>query len=479
MKLSTFLLLLVLVVVTSSVATVVEATSETETETAAAATAVEGSCNAAYDAEGNVVEGDCDADAGSENDDIDGDNDEDGDEDKPDFSKYDCNDMNKECDSWAGQGECDANPKYMLQYCRRSCEVCPDQIEAELARQRALENMSEDDLKHGLDMGVKQDLVVPTFNVFEENSVARISKSRQFMKDDPVQNKELRELAQNTHAQCTAWAIAGECEKNPAYMITKCCPACMTCNQLSIEGRCPVDPDAKQAWQPGDLNKMFERLANEPYLSKYDVNVLSRDPWVITMDNVLTAEEAEILIELGANEGYVRSSDVGKRLADGTFDSKVSDFRTSYNAWCQDDCYRDPVTTRVIERISNLTGIDDTNSEYLQMLKYEPGQYYKAHHDYIVHNRDRQQGVRILTVFLYLNDVEEGGGTNFDTLDITVEPKTGRALLWPSVLDDEPHEKDGRTTHQALPVIAGVKYGANAWFHQYDFKGAHKRGCTA
>ena len=99
----------------------------------------------------------------------------------------------------------------MLQFCRRSCEVCPDQIEAELARQRALENMSEEELKHGLDMGVKQDLVVPTFNVFEEKSVARISKSRQFMKDNPIANKELRELAKNTHAQCTAWAIAGEC----------------------------------------------------------------------------------------------------------------------------------------------------------------------------------------------------------------------------------------------------------------------------
>jgi 2OG-Fe(II) oxygenase superfamily len=88
---------------------------------------------------------------------------------------------------------------------------------------------------------------------------------------------------------------------------------------------------------------------------------------------------------------------------------------------------------------------------------------YKAHHDYIIHNRDRQQGVRILTVFLYLNDVEAGGGTNFDRLSITVEPKRGRVLLWPSVLDDKPHEKDGRTTHQALPVEAGVKYGANAW----------------
>jgi prolyl 4-hydroxylase len=87
----------------------------------------------------------------------------------------------------------------------------------------------------------------------------------------------------------------------------------------------------------------------------------------------------------------------------------------------------------------------------------------KSHHDYIAHNIDRQQGVRILTVFLYLNDVEAGGGTHFNRLNITVMPKQGRALLWPSVLNHRPHDKDPRTFHEALPVEAGVKYGANAW----------------
>jgi prolyl 4-hydroxylase len=78
--------------------------------------------------------------------------------------------------------------------------------------------------------------------------------------------------------------------------------------------------------------------------------------------------------------------------------------------------------------------------------------------------------VRILHVtgFLYLSDVEEGGGTNFPSLDLTVEPKRGRALLWQSVLDEDPHDFDPRTYHQALPVIHGIKYGANAWFHQRD-----------
>lgn len=99
----------------------------------------------------------------------------------------------------------------------------------------------------------------------------------------------------------------------------------------------------------------------------------------------------------------------------------------------------------------------------------------------------------MLTLFLYLNDVEEGGGTHFPLLDITVQPKKGSALLWPSVVDEDPESKDGRTDHevslsvllfcmpfpclvltsimalfnnsqpsQALPVIKGIKYGANA-----------------
>ena len=67
-----------------------------------------------------------------------------------------------------------------------------------------------------------------------------------------------------------------------------------------------------------------------------------------------------------------------------------------------------------------------------------------------------------MTVFLYLNDVEEGGGTRFTELDITVQPKRGRALLWPSVLDQWPNHEDPSTNHEALPVIKGVKYGANA-----------------
>ena len=103
------------------------------------------------------------------------------------------------------------------------------------------------------------------------------------------------------------------------------------------------------------------------------------------------------------------------------------------------------------------------------------------------------------------NEVEAGGGTRFTNLDMTVVPQVrpankvlyllavvfllltfsfpghfqvGRVLIWPSVYDSDPMNKDPRTMHEALPVEAGIKYGANGWIHMYDYLGPQSRGCN-
>lgn len=70
---------------------------------------------------------------------------------------------------------------------------------------------------------------------------------------------------------------------------------------------------------------------------------------------------------------------------------------------------------------------------------------------------DMPCGPRILTIFLYLNNVEEGGETRFPLLGVLVKPKMGNALIWPNVKDEDPDKKDPRTDHEAMPVIKGAK----------------------
>ena len=62
-------------------------------------------------------------------------------------------------------------------------------------------------------------------------------------------------------------------------------------------------------------------------------------------------------------------------------------------------------------------------------------------------------------------------------LNISVRPKRGRALLWPSVLDADPNARDDRTEHEAVTVTGGQKFSANYWLHMYDFQLANDRGC--
>ena len=198
-------------------------------------------------------------------------------------------------------------------------------------------------------------------------------------------------------------------------------------------------------------------------------------PWVVSIDGFLTNEECDRLIELGESKGYDQSTkyddeELGKHVVDES--------RTSSNTWCQGWCDSDPIVRGVIDRMTKLTGIPYDNYEPLQLVHYKEGQKYNKHHDLTVVHDKMPFGPRILTIFLYLNDVEDGsGGTNFPYLNFTAIPKKGNALIWPSVSDDL-KGLDDWTWHAALPVDEGsVKYGANAWVHLRDYQNADISDC--
>eukprot|EP00051_Salpingoeca_urceolata_P017781 m.245103 g.245103 ORF g.245103 m.245103 type:complete len:259 (-) comp19048_c2_seq1:149-925(-) len=200
--------------------------------------------------------------------------------------------------------------------------------------------------------------------------------------------------------------------------------------------------------------------------------VVLEDPKIITIDDFLTDKEIETILSLSPKEQFEQST--------GGLERSVSTYRTSSTFWLNSELITDADKQQIMfgleHKIAEIVGLPANNQEHLQVLHYNPGQYYKVHSDYIPEHKDLPCGPRVATLFLYLSDVEEGGGTRFPTLNVTVQPKRGRAALWFSVNPDL--APDYRTEHEALPVIKGSKWAANKWIHAYDFVTNWKRGLT-
>jgi len=279
----------------------------------------------------------------------------------------------------------------------------------------------------------------------------------------------------NKHRLCEQWAAEGECKNNPNYMNYSCASACSTCRYLTSEWRCRIDPELPAFVHPHDVDRMFENMIVN--FTKYKPVVMHRNPWVVVLDEFLTLEECEGVLAVGA-KNLKRSVDAGEMTTDGKFKKITTDKRTSENSWCLDDCYRSDTVQQVNRKMTEVTGIPQENFEYLQVLRYMPGQYYAQHHDYIPGHVHLPIGPRVYTFFLYLSEVEEGGETRFNKLGIKVKPKPGRAVIWPSVYSNNPFAKDARTDHEAMPVKKGVKFGANAWIHMFNFHDALEMQCS-
>eukprot|EP00584_Thalassiosira_punctigera_P024711 CAMPEP_0172554422 /NCGR_PEP_ID=MMETSP1067-20121228/54494_1 /TAXON_ID=265564 ORGANISM="Thalassiosira punctigera, Strain Tpunct2005C2" /NCGR_SAMPLE_ID=MMETSP1067 /ASSEMBLY_ACC=CAM_ASM_000444 /LENGTH=492 /DNA_ID=CAMNT_0013342791 /DNA_START=82 /DNA_END=1560 /DNA_ORIENTATION=- len=485
------------ITLSSSLAVVALAVIAIARSTATAAAQTEGECDAA--------DGSCDASSAPPGD---GDDDRSRSRSRRRAARAKCEDKEPDCPGWARLGECENNPNYMLGHCPISCDSCPEATSFSDDEEELLDAVE----KYGKPQRVE--------GVDAPKTLEVIRKTVAYMENDvygPNPSVTLREEVlnecTNREELCAFWAAIGECEANKAYMKTKCAPSCQTCEMIDMKERCPpLGDDVRPGLLPGELNAMFERIVAtapgnqtdenfviEDGLTNYTVHVHSRPkpleegeevisrerdldqpPWVITFENFLSEEECKHVIQLGYKSKYERSEDVGDVQPDGSYDSVRSTGRTSENAWCsyRGNCRDDMIVQSIHHRIEMVTGIPANHSEDLQLLKYEHGQYYRPHHDYIEHQRDRRSGPRILTFFLYLSDLEEGGATNFPKLDIAVKPKIGRALLWPSVLDSNPKDKEPMTDHEAQDVIKGTKFGANAWLHLHDYMAAQELGCT-
>lgn len=143
-------------------------------------------------------------------------------------------------------------------------------------------------------------------------------------------------------------------------------------------------------------------------------------------------------------------------------------FRTSKT--CDLGIHGDDLIKQVDQKIVDYLGYDAACSEVLQGQYYQVGDEFKLHTDYFKPNSEEyrkfatKQGQRTWTLMIYLNEVVQGGHTDFPKLDLSVKPKTGMAVIWNNI--DNAGLVNPATAHWAKPIIQGEKYVITKWFRQ-------------
>jgi len=189
------------------------------------------------------------------------------------------------------------------------------------------------------------------------------------------------------------------------------------------------------------------------------------NPKVWTIEDCVTEDEARAIRKFAEKK-------MKKAVVSGEAGGIESKGRTNSVSWVSHNAT--PVTTRVANRIAELVGLPLTHAENFQVIRYEAGQEYRPHFDAYDGKTERglrtmkNGGQRLITVLGYLNDVEAGGGTHFPKLDVEVQAKQGRVVVFENCEKDT-NVRTPLSLHAGLPVESGIKWAFNLWFREREF----------
>ena len=158
------------------------------------------------------------------------------------------------------------------------------------------------------------------------------------------------------------------------------------------------------------------------------------EKWIKTYPKMFSKEECTGLIEwfeiLDESNQLVQTKLEGHREFD---EANLNDFREQ-TLKMQLDVYKrfDDILEKYKQdvKIHEKALPEKSVWEELRIKRYRSGRGNFLDH---VDVGDSISARRFLVFFVYLNDVAEGGGTEFPELDLTISPECGKLLVFPSI----------------------------------------------
>ena len=200
---------------------------------------------------------------------------------------------------------------------------------------------------------------------------------------------------------------------------------------------------------------------------------ISNDPYIYYIDNFLSNDECDFLIN--NSKDYLKLAGVS-HMNNEKEKFKIGKYRgrTNSSYWMKHDKY--PESLQICKKIAKQLKCNYRNFESFQIIHYNENEHYDYHYDaYDKNEKEKYQkycgerGNRMITVLVYLNDVEEGGGTGFNNLSyydspIEIKPKKGRMVVFLNTKEDGSLHPE--TRHAGLPIIKGEKWAFNLWLRE-------------
>jgi prolyl 4-hydroxylase len=212
--------------------------------------------------------------------------------------------------------------------------------------------------------------------------------------------------------------------------------------------------------------EFYQRDGKHQFINKSypGLQAINKDPWVFVVHDFLSADECEACKAVAMDETWYGSSVAqasGKNLG-----TEVDEIRRCRSANLT-AVHRSTAISAFRKKTVELVGLPDENLEATQITKYSKGDYFKPHGDGIADAyRDLRYGLcqkenanRVVTMFVYLNDVNEGGETRFTDVvpALDVKPVRGTAVLFfPALLPDAPSTPGATAAnvmHEGRPVV--------------------------
>ncbi|CAL4064430.1 unnamed protein product [Meganyctiphanes norvegica] len=200
---------------------------------------------------------------------------------------------------------------------------------------------------------------------------------------------------------------------------------------------------------------------NHPWLllAPFKVEVISRQPYITVIYDLITASEAESLWNYTAEGLHTPNHPMMKKNENST---KID--WSLKNQWVNES--DQPQLKQVTQRIEALANVraGQQHSRPYMVANYGLGGAYTPHMDTFGPfgiTQDRLYGERLATAMIYLQAPKSGGNTVFPWVGAGIRPVNFAGVLWWNLLDS--HEYDFLTKHAACPILRGTKWIANKW----------------